>query len=72
MRGKGTVTDYCPLDLYSGDETRVRKAIRSLWDGWVASDATLNNLKIFARGKFIKPAKVSNEIHIVSWGIRRR
>ena len=51
--------EYCPLDLFSGDETRMIKAIHGLWDGWIASDATANNLKIFARGKFLKPSEVS-------------
>ena len=52
-------SEYCPLDLFSGDETRVAKAIHALWDGWISSNATANNLKIFARGKFLKPSEVS-------------
>jgi len=56
--GKATVTDYCPLDLFSGDEDRLRRAIYSLWDAWIASDATANNLKIFVAGKYIRPSEV--------------
>ncbi|PPQ93233.1 hypothetical protein CVT25_015231 [Psilocybe cyanescens] len=56
-KGQQIVTNYCPLDLFSGDEGRIIKAICSLWDGWVASDATANNLKIFARGKFVTPSE---------------
>jgi inositol-pentakisphosphate 2-kinase len=52
-------SEYCPLDLFSGDETRIIKAIHALWDRWISSDATANNLKIFARGNFLKPSKVS-------------
>lgn len=49
---------YCPLDLYSKDEARVRKAIRDLWDGWVKSDGALNNMRIFVSGKMIRPSEV--------------
>lgn len=52
-------SEYCPLDLFSGDETRIIKAIHALWDSWISSDATANNLKIFARGNFLKPSEVS-------------
>ncbi|KAF4615097.1 hypothetical protein D9613_003135 [Agrocybe pediades] len=56
QKGQESFTDYCPLDLFSGDKDRIIKAIRSLWDAWVASNATVNNLKIFARGKFLLPS----------------
>ena len=52
-------SEYCPLDLFSGDETRIVKAIHALWGSWISSNATANNLKIFARGKFLKPSEVS-------------
>lgn len=42
-------TTYCPLDLYSEDEVRVRRALRSLYDLWVESDGQTNNLRIFHR-----------------------
>jgi len=57
--GQESYTDYCPLDLFSGDKDRMIKAIRSLWDAWVGSNATVNNLKVFARGKFVLPSEVS-------------
>ncbi|KDR81718.1 hypothetical protein GALMADRAFT_135125 [Galerina marginata CBS 339.88] len=57
QKGQEIPTDYCPLDLFSGDENRVTKAIHGLWDAWVASNATANNLKIFARGKFVSPSE---------------
>ncbi|KAJ1309166.1 hypothetical protein OPQ81_004837 [Rhizoctonia solani] len=46
---------YCPLDLFSGDPVRVRKALGALWDAWDASGGSVNNLKIFVRGKVLKP-----------------
>jgi inositol-pentakisphosphate 2-kinase len=52
-------SEYCPLDLFSGDETRIVKAIHALLGSWISSDATANKLKIFARGKFLKPSEVS-------------
>ena len=57
--GEQVASEYCPLDLYSGDETRIVKAIHALWDGWISSNATVNNLKIFARGNFLRPSEVS-------------
>ena len=57
--GEQVASKYCPLDLYSGDETRIVKAIHALWDGWISSNATANNLKIFARGNFLRPSEVS-------------
>jgi len=59
QKGQQIITEYCPLDLFSGNEERVLNAIRCLWNAWVASDATVNNLKIFAGGKFVKPSDVS-------------
>ncbi|KAL5636489.1 hypothetical protein ACGC1H_000447 [Rhizoctonia solani] len=46
---------YCPLDLFSDDPGRVRKALGALWDAWDASGGSVNNLKIFVRGKILKP-----------------
>ncbi|RDB21529.1 Inositol-pentakisphosphate 2-kinase [Hypsizygus marmoreus] len=65
MRAKGgeTVSDgYCPLDLFSGDEIRIKKAVYDLWDAWSESNGTVNNLKIFVRGKTIGPAEASSMI----------
>ena len=61
--GDQVASEYCPLDLFSGDETRIFKAIHALWGSWISSDATANNLKIFARGKFLKPSEVSFYIY---------
>jgi len=57
--GEKACPGYCPLDLFSGEEHRVRHAIYSLWDAWVASNGTINNLKIFNQGNLVSPLKVS-------------
>ena len=50
--------NYCPLDLFSGNEARITKAIHSLWDAWTESGGTVNNLKVFAKGKTLRPSEV--------------
>ncbi|KAK1215060.1 hypothetical protein PQX77_022350 [Marasmius sp. AFHP31] len=45
---------YCPLDLFSGDEERVRNALGALYDAWVVSEGKVNNLKVFLGGKVLK------------------
>lgn len=49
--GDNVSLGYCPLDLFSGDKDRVTKAIHSLWNAWIDSNGTVNNLKLFVRGK---------------------
>ncbi|KAG6900403.1 hypothetical protein C0993_011096 [Termitomyces sp. T159_Od127] len=50
---------YCPLDLFSEDMNRVKKAIRGLWDIWTESNGTVNNLKIFVQGQKVVPSAAS-------------
>lgn len=50
--------DFCPLDLYSGDELRVTRAVLALWDGWVNSKGSANNLRVFVSGETIHPENV--------------
>lgn len=50
-----TLSQYCPMDLYSSDLSRVKKAIDDLWDNWMASGGSANNLRIFLYGDMIKP-----------------
>lgn len=57
-RGESVSLGYCPLDLFSGDRERIATAIRSLWNAWSESNGTVNNLKIFVKGKTILPADV--------------
>jgi len=49
---------YCPLDLFSRDKTRIRRAITCLWDAWAESNGTVNNLKIFVDGEMALPSDV--------------
>ncbi|QRV73133.1 inositol-pentakisphosphate 2-kinase [Ceratobasidium sp. AG-Ba] len=46
---------YCPLDLFSGDLGRIKKALGALWDTWIMSNGSINNLKLFVMGKTVKP-----------------
>ncbi|KAK1230381.1 hypothetical protein PQX77_006526 [Marasmius sp. AFHP31] len=45
---------YCPLDLFSANEERVRDALGALYDAWVGSEGKVNNLKVFLGGKVLK------------------
>jgi inositol-pentakisphosphate 2-kinase len=56
--GEKAAVGYCPLDLFSGKEERVRKALESLWNSWIENDGQINNLKIFVGGRTITPPQV--------------
>ena len=51
---------YCPLDLFSGSDARVRRALERLWEAWVASRGKVNNLRVFVDGKAVDPSDVSS------------
>lgn len=51
---------YCPLDLYSGDETRVARAVSALWKAWEVSEGAANNLRFFYEGTRVEPTDVSS------------
>jgi len=55
QQGEKVSSGYCPLDLFSGDEARMKTALNSLWDAWSDSDGTINNFKVFVGGKKILP-----------------
>jgi inositol-pentakisphosphate 2-kinase len=61
---RGVDTTYDPLDLYSGDEARMRTAISALWDLWETSKGQSNNWRVFVDGKAASPNEVS---WLVSW-----
>lgn len=56
--GLPVASNYCPLDLFSNDASRMKKAIHALFDAWVETDARINNLKVFVDGKKIRPQEV--------------
>jgi inositol-pentakisphosphate 2-kinase len=69
--GKVTSRGYCPLDLYSGDERRVTIALRRLWNAWIASDGTVNNIRLFVNGKLLDPNSVRLEVFVYGKRVRR-
>lgn len=46
---------YCPLDLFSGEPDRVKKALLELWDAWVSTSGANNNLRVFVEGHMLTP-----------------
>ncbi|WWC62721.1 uncharacterized protein I303_105318 [Kwoniella dejecticola CBS 10117] len=46
---------FCPLDLYSGDEGKMRKAIKGLWGIWTESEGQENNWRVFTNGERVNP-----------------
>jgi len=56
--GESEASGYCPLDLFSGEKVRVKKALESLWSSWVESNGEINNLKVFVEGGTITPGEV--------------
>ena len=50
---------YCPLDLFSNNPIRMKKAIHSLYDNWLNNEGNANNLKIFVKGRKIDVSEVS-------------
>ncbi|GAA5941843.1 inositol-pentakisphosphate 2-kinase [Sporobolomyces koalae] len=56
-------TGYCPLDLYSRDERRMRTAVEALVSGWISSNGSLNNLRVFVNGEQQTP---DNNVDLVS------
>ena len=57
---KAHVPAYCPLELYSSDPGRVKKAFYALWDDWVQSNGTINMLRIFVNGRVLDPSQVKS------------
>lgn len=61
-KSKGQIVEmsYCPLDLFSEDEGRMTRAVHGLWDGWHESGGSVNNLKVFAEGKILRPSEANS------------
>ncbi|WWD05014.1 hypothetical protein V865_003085 [Kwoniella europaea PYCC6329] len=51
---------FCPLDLYSGEEVRMKKAINGLWGIWEHSQGKENNWRVFVNGERISPDKTED------------
>ncbi|KAI0078850.1 hypothetical protein K474DRAFT_1706046 [Panus rudis PR-1116 ss-1] len=60
--GEDVSLGYCPLDLYSGEEERVKKALVALWDVWIGSSGSVNNLKVFVDGHILRPSTLPSSI----------
>ncbi len=57
-QGKATENRFCPLDLYSGDELRVKRGLSALWASWISSNGSINNLRVFVGGAQVHPDDV--------------
>ncbi|KAJ6490689.1 inositol-pentakisphosphate 2-kinase [Mycena vitilis] len=66
QQGDKAALGYCPLDLFSGDESRMKTALNSLWDAWASSNGTINNFKVFVRGKRISPTDQLSIVGLVN------
>ncbi|OBZ65669.1 Inositol-pentakisphosphate 2-kinase [Grifola frondosa] len=54
-QGEDVSLGYCPLDLFSGEEARVTRALHALWDVWIGSSGGVNNLRVFVDGQMLRP-----------------
>jgi inositol-pentakisphosphate 2-kinase len=62
----GTVqSTFCPLDLFSCDEERIRKAIKGLWEIWADTDGKGNNWRVYVNGIAVTSSEVSFSGHLM-------
>lgn len=62
--GVNAAMQFCPLDLFSGSKFRLERAIDALWNSWVQSNGSINNLRIFCHGKMVLP---NDESTLQAW-----
>jgi hypothetical protein len=68
-----TETDgYDPVDLFSGDEIRVGKAIDDLWSIWMETKGKKNNWRVYVDGKVVLPDQVSALFLLFQWSTDKR
>jgi len=60
--GVNAAMQFCSLDLFSGSKVRVERAIDALWNSWVQSNGSINNLRVFCHGKMVLPNDVGRHI----------
>ncbi|GJN88340.1 hypothetical protein Rhopal_001305-T1 [Rhodotorula paludigena] len=60
---------FCPLDLYSGDEGRVRRAVGSLFSSWESSGGAINNLRFFYERKRVSPDELQSAVHPLKYAL---
>ena len=60
--GVNAAMQFCPLDLFSGSKVRVERSIDALWNSWVLSNGSINNLRVFYHGKLVLPNDVGRHI----------
>lgn len=54
--------DFCPLDLYSGDDARMTRAVGELWKGWEEDrEGKGNSVRLFVNGEVIRAADVRGQ-----------
>ncbi|KAF9022532.1 hypothetical protein BDZ89DRAFT_1070588 [Hymenopellis radicata] len=70
--GESVSLGYCPLDLFSNNPARMRKAVYSLYDNWLKSDGSVNNLKVFVHGKKIGTVEVGLSSNFSCWKMRKK
>jgi inositol-pentakisphosphate 2-kinase len=70
IEGENAAMQYCPLDLFSGSEERLAAALEGLWDSWIQSNGSINNLRIFSYGEMVLPSDVSSHLSQMSTEVR--
>ena len=60
LRQSTHLESYCPLDLYSGEEGRMKLALEGLCMSWMESDGGGNNLRFSVDGAVLSPSDVSS------------
>ncbi|ORX37294.1 inositol-pentakisphosphate 2-kinase, partial [Kockovaella imperatae] len=73
FRGNYTSEDvgYNPLDLFSGQQARMKKALEGLWLGWEASEGRKNNWRVYVDGQVVLPASVIKPIDVPTTGSKQ-